>query len=625
MRRSCVTPGEGEEDVVEVGRVHAQVADRHRLGVEALEHRAQRGDAAVARHLERERLVAAGVVAERSGRQVELAGVVEAQPDVAAGDEPLELLRRALGDHAPVVEHGHAVGQAVGLLEVLGGEEDRHARGDEPADDLPHRVAAPRVQPGGRLVEEDHARLADQRHRQVETAPHAARVGGGRALRRVEQLEALEQLGGAPPALGPAEPVQIGHQDQVLLAGEEVVDGGELAGHADRRAHGVRLLADVVPRHPELAGVGADQRREDLHHRRLARAVRAEQGVDGARRDVEVDAVEHDMVLEGLAEAADRDHDALPITMSPIVVRARTRTVSVAGPGASAASRAVCTRPVPELTSSQAALPSRMPTSSSPILVSTTTEPRATSPSRTEPLADLAPTPARACSTAMSPLAALTRSSPPAPPIQVSPLEFFTTAVSSSSLRRTSPEPALTSTCAVARSTVISPAPAFRFSRAARSTPMRPTPVLIRRSPSSPSVRKSVSWPAPTTVERSGSSTVTLTEPPWLRSAHERSFGVLTSRWPCSNSTRVCSAALVSSWFDGSLGRTSTTVSARSPAAIRTSPTTTSRLAMIGPGVSKVIAPILCRPGPSGHHGMQIPPALPAPSPRRRQRARARR
>ena len=99
------------------------------------------------------------------------------------------------------------VGELVGLLEVLGGEEDGHAAGHELADDRPHRAPAARVQPRRRLVEEDDPRVADERHRQVEPAPHAAAVGRGGAVGRVGEVEALEQLVGAPARLGAAEMV----------------------------------------------------------------------------------------------------------------------------------------------------------------------------------------------------------------------------------------------------------------------------------------------------------------------------------------------------------------------------------------------------------------------------------
>ena len=50
-------------------------------------------------------------------------GVGELEIDAAAGDPLLELLRGALGDQASAVEDRHPVGELVGLLEVLRGEE----------------------------------------------------------------------------------------------------------------------------------------------------------------------------------------------------------------------------------------------------------------------------------------------------------------------------------------------------------------------------------------------------------------------------------------------------------------------------------------------------------------------
>ena len=55
----------------------------------------------------------------------------------------------------PSVDDADPVGELVGLLEVLGGEEDRHAElVVQPPDLLPDPGAAHRVEPGGRLVEE---------------------------------------------------------------------------------------------------------------------------------------------------------------------------------------------------------------------------------------------------------------------------------------------------------------------------------------------------------------------------------------------------------------------------------------------------------------------------------------
>ena len=66
----------------------------------------------------------------------------------------LELVGRAAGDDPAVVDDGDRIGQFVGFLEVLGGEQQGRSLADEAADDVPHAEAAAWVQPRRRLVEE---------------------------------------------------------------------------------------------------------------------------------------------------------------------------------------------------------------------------------------------------------------------------------------------------------------------------------------------------------------------------------------------------------------------------------------------------------------------------------------
>jgi hypothetical protein len=165
-------------------------------------------------------------------------------------------------------------------------------------------VRRPRgFQAGGRLVEEDDPRVADERHREVEPAPHAARVRGDRLRGGLGQVEALEQLGRAAARRSPAEVVQIRDQDQVLLAGEQVVDRRELPGHPDRRADRVGLGSHVMAGDAHVAAVSGEQRGEDLDGGRLAGAVGAEQREDRALGDVQVDPFEDRLVAEGLAQS----------------------------------------------------------------------------------------------------------------------------------------------------------------------------------------------------------------------------------------------------------------------------------------------------------------------------------
>ena len=88
------------------------------------------------------------------------------------------------------------VAQLVGLFEVLRGEEHRCPQLVDAAHLLPDDQAAHRIQPRGRLVEEEHVRLVHQRRGEVEPTLHAARVALDEAVRRVDQVDELEQLAG---------------------------------------------------------------------------------------------------------------------------------------------------------------------------------------------------------------------------------------------------------------------------------------------------------------------------------------------------------------------------------------------------------------------------------------------
>src|SRR4029450_4536434 len=248
-----------------------------------------------------------------------------------------------------------------------------------------------------------------------------------------------------PPALGAFQVAQVGHQQQVLLAGEQVVHRRELAGDTDDLAHRVRVPGQVVAADGHLAGVGTDQGGQDLDHGGLAGPVGPQQREDRPLGDLEIDAAEDDLVAEGLAQSGDRDRGPTDGTghvwsfpgsaaterlmvMAPKEVRAGTSTARAAGAGRSVGPRSLWTLPKRVLRSSQAATPSRIPISTLPKAVSASTVPCATWPRRTSPLADFAATVSHARSTEILPLAAFTRRFPVISPIQGSPLGFLTTA-----------------------------------------------------------------------------------------------------------------------------------------------------------------------------------------------------
>jgi hypothetical protein len=181
-----------------------------------------------------------------------------------------------------VIEQRDLVRELIGLLQILSGEEDRYAVRDQVTDDLPHRPPAARVQSGGWLVKKDHPGVADQRHGQVQPALHAAGIGGCHLVRGLGHVGLPQQFVGAGTPSRPAQVMQIGHQQQVLPAGQQLVHRRVLS---DRATHLIGGAGQVVSGHARLAIVRPDQRGQDLHHRGLAGAVRAEQGEDRALLD----------------------------------------------------------------------------------------------------------------------------------------------------------------------------------------------------------------------------------------------------------------------------------------------------------------------------------------------------
>ena len=161
----------------------------------------RRTSAAPARgHAQAEPVRASAAAEPRLGRR-ERVRVGEEQLDGLLADARLQLLRGAEGGDAAVADDRDPVREPVGLLEVLGGEEDRRAVVRQRLDGLPDREPAARVQARARLVEEDHLRAADQAHREVEPPAHAAAVGGDATVGGVGEIEALEQLVRALPAV----------------------------------------------------------------------------------------------------------------------------------------------------------------------------------------------------------------------------------------------------------------------------------------------------------------------------------------------------------------------------------------------------------------------------------------
>lgn len=217
-------------------------------------------------------------------------------------EELLEFGQGAVLDDRAAVQDRDPISQMLGLVQGLSRQQHGDAVVGEVSDGLPDLVARLRVQSGGRLVEEDDRRVADQAHRDVEPATHPAGVGGRLPGPRLGQSESGQQVVGDLVRI--LQVAQPGDQDQVFPAGEHLVDCSELAGQADRLPHLQGFGGDVEVLDDRGAGVGLEQRRQYPHQGRLAGSVGAEQGEDAAACNLEVDAAQHRQILERLLNAA---------------------------------------------------------------------------------------------------------------------------------------------------------------------------------------------------------------------------------------------------------------------------------------------------------------------------------
>ena len=120
-----------------------------------------------------------------------------------APDAVLELVAGSLRDHSPVVDDRDTVGELVGLLQVLGGQQYRRPVSYEVADRPPDLVATAGVEPRRRLIEEEHARATDEARREVEAPAHPSRVSPCGAICRIGKVEAIKQTPGPLVRLPP--------------------------------------------------------------------------------------------------------------------------------------------------------------------------------------------------------------------------------------------------------------------------------------------------------------------------------------------------------------------------------------------------------------------------------------
>ena len=239
--------------------------------------------------------------------------LVDLQDDFAPDHRVGELGRRGLGgiegrDHLAAPHHRHAVGQAHDLAQLVGDEDDRLVLALEHPQHLEQLVGLGRRQHRGRLVEHQNLRAAHQRFEDLDPLLQADRQFAddrvGIDLEAVFAPELGEPLADQARAFG-EQRAALGAEHDVFEHAERRNQHEVLMHHADavadrlaRRADPDRLAVDA-----DFAGVGLVEAVENRHQRRLAGPVLADDAVDDAALDDEIDVIVGVNRAEALVDA----------------------------------------------------------------------------------------------------------------------------------------------------------------------------------------------------------------------------------------------------------------------------------------------------------------------------------
>ena len=149
---------------------------------------------------------------------------------------------------------------------------------------LPDLCAEERVDPTGRLVEEQQGWLVDQGARELEPSLHPARQVRGAAAAGGPQVDGLQHFADAAAAARPEQAEQACDEADVLACRQVGIEGEQLWHVADALAGATAELARVLTQHlhrPARRRQGAGQQPDQ---RRLAGTRRADDAEDRAAR-----------------------------------------------------------------------------------------------------------------------------------------------------------------------------------------------------------------------------------------------------------------------------------------------------------------------------------------------------
>ena len=196
-------------------------------------------------------------------------------------------------------------------LHLVRDDEHRHAFAGEIAHDDEHLADELRVECRRDLVEEHHVRLHHQRPGDRDPLLLAARELVRVLIRLLREADAREELPAAPLRLATRHLADPPGGERKVVDRRQVWEEVELLEDdpdplADRRHVGA-LAGDLLALEEDAARLDRLEQVDAAKERALPAAARADDDEDLAQVDAEVDAVQHEVVAEALANALEPD------------------------------------------------------------------------------------------------------------------------------------------------------------------------------------------------------------------------------------------------------------------------------------------------------------------------------
>ena len=214
---------------------------------------------------------------------------------VVAGLEP-QFFEGAFGDEPAVGDDADAVGHALGDFKNMRGHDDGAAGAHAFAQNAFDLTRGAGIEPGQRFVENDQLRFVNERAGQRNFLPHALGKSFAAFLRMRRKIEPVQKLLCARLGKRRREAPQSGDEFEIFSRRQLVVDHRLIGNPRHQPLCRYRIGERVDAGDADAAGVGPQQAGDHAQGRRLAGAVRAEQRIELAGANIQVQPVDRGAV-----------------------------------------------------------------------------------------------------------------------------------------------------------------------------------------------------------------------------------------------------------------------------------------------------------------------------------------